>query len=84
MIIEIILLVLAIPVGYLIAWITRDELVDGRRWFKILIIASIALALVFWFYGFGYISLSCLFITIVSFISLIKSRDRKWIRKKFK
>jgi hypothetical protein len=84
MIIEIILLVLAIPVGYLIAWLARDELVDGRKWFKLLIILSSALALFFYPFNYGYISLSLLFIAIVSFISFLKSRDKEWTRKKFK
>ncbi len=82
MIIEIILLTLAIPVGYLISWMARDELLEGRKWFRILIIASLTLAALFWILGFIYISLTLVFIAIVSFVSLIKSRDKKWTKKK--
>ena len=34
----IILLIVAIPVGYLLAWLGKDELVDGRKWFRIIVL----------------------------------------------
>jgi hypothetical protein len=82
MIIEIILLVLAIPTGFLIAWMARDELVDGKNWFKMLVVASIVLAGLFWIFGFAHISLTCVFIAIVSFVSIVKSSDKKWTKKR--
>ncbi len=83
MIFEIILLILAIPVGYLLAWMARDELIDGEKWFKILFIVSIVLAGLFWVFGQGYISWTLLFIAIVALISIIKSKDKKWTKKIF-
>lgn len=77
----IIILALAIPAGYLIAWLARDELVDGRKWFKILILIS---AFLFGFFLLGeqrYVAWTGLFILVVSFISLIKSFDKKWTGK---
>ena len=38
--IEWIILLAAIPVGYLIAYLAKDELIQGRKWFRILIIAG--------------------------------------------
>ena len=76
MLIEIIILLLAIPTGFLIAALTKDELIQGRKWFKILILASILGVFGFWIYGFPYISWTCGFILIVSLISLIKSEDK--------
>jgi len=73
MIIEIILLILGIPVGLLIAWMCKDELKQGFRWFRMLVILSLVLALFFWIYGIGYIALTCAFIAIVSLISVIKA-----------
>ena len=73
MIIEAILIVLAIPVGFLIAWMAKDELKQGKRWFRLLTIASIALSSVFWVYGVSYAALTSLFIAIVAFISLIEA-----------
>ena len=82
MIEELIILALAIPSGYLIARLARDELVDGRKWFQILIILGIAVGTLAYFIGYGYIGWTAGFMIIVSFISLIKSYDKKWIRKK--
>ena len=81
MIIETFILLLAIPLGYLIAWLARDELLAGRKWFLILLFISLILMPIFYFFGKIYISLTAFFIFIVSFISLIKSQDRRWIRK---
>jgi len=77
----IIILALAIPAGYLIAWLARDELVIGRKWLKILILIS---AFLFGFFLLGeqrYVAWTGLFILVVSFISLIKSFDKKWTGK---
>ncbi|MBS3091039.1 hypothetical protein J4217_01150 [Candidatus Pacearchaeota archaeon] len=79
---NIIFLVLAIPIGYLIAYWCKDELVDGRKWFRILIIVSIIGALGFYLFGFSYISLTFGFILIVSLISLIKSNDKGLIKRR--
>jgi len=81
LIIEIILLILAVPAGLLIAYLARDELIQGQKWFKILVIASLALAGLFWMMNLDYISLTLVFIAIASFVSLVKSKDKKWVRK---
>ena len=84
MILELIIMMLAIPSGYLIAWLARDELVAGRKWFYILIFLSVVVWVVFYFKGKEYASWTSGFIIIVSFISLMKSKDKKWIGKKLK
>jgi hypothetical protein len=43
---EILILVLAIPVGYLLSWMARDELTQGRKWFKVIIVLSLILNLI--------------------------------------
>lgn len=77
MIIEIILLLLALPVGYLIAGITSEELVDGRGWFYVIMAVSMILALWAVYENLAHIALSFVFMAIVSFISIVKSRDKK-------
>lgn len=84
MILSIITLFLAIPAGYLIAWLARDELVDGRRWFKILIFSSIFFGILGFFSGLNSIGFSCLFISIAASVSLKKGFDKKWTKKRFK
>jgi len=82
MILEIIILLLAIPTGFLIAWITGDELTQGKPWFRVLIIISILAGIWFWLAGDSYITWTAGFILIVSLIALIKSEDKKWVRKR--
>jgi EamA domain-containing membrane protein RarD len=82
LIINTILLVLAVPVGFLIAWLCRDELIDGKKWFSLLITLGVFGAIGFYLYEQSATALTCGFIAIVSFISLLKSRDKKWTKKK--
>lgn len=73
MIWEIIILALAFPVGYLIAWLGSDELKDGKKWFRVLIIGSLLLGL--WFYLTGSVmeSWTMGFVFVVSLVSFVKS-----------
>lgn len=75
MLVEIGILLLAIPTGYLIAWLARDEIVEGKFWFRVLIILSIVVGLWFYLTGQRYITWTTGFILIVSLISFVKSSD---------
>ncbi|MBX4196688.1 hypothetical protein KW805_03805 [Candidatus Pacearchaeota archaeon] len=75
------ILILSIPIGYLIAWMARDELIMGRPWFKALIIISIILAGVFLFIGMKAQAFTSVFIAIVSAISLKMSFNKKWTKR---
>jgi len=74
MMIEIFLIFLAIPTGFILAWLAKDELRAGREWFWALLFISAFLSSMFLYYDIIYASLTCLFIAIVSLISLIKGR----------
>jgi ABC-type Fe3+ transport system permease subunit len=74
MILTIIILLLAIPVGYLIAWLAKDELVVGKRWFRILIVVSILGIIGFWIYGFPTIAWTFGFLGVVSLVSFVKAK----------
>ena len=74
----VIILLLGIPVGYLIAWMSRDELIIGRNWFKALIGICLILGGYFFLVGNFVYALTLGFIIIVSLISLKKSFDKKW------
>ena len=82
MIAELIILVMGIPIGYLIAWLARDELVSGRVWFYVLIFASIFLGGFFIFYKEFYIVWTCGFVIIASVIGIWKGKDDVWTKKK--
>ena len=49
MILEVLILILAIPTGFLIAWMAKDELIDGQKWFRALIILGLLGGMLFYF-----------------------------------
>ena len=71
----ILILILSFPSGYLLAYLCKDELVQGRKWFKLLALISSILAIVFLFFNLT-VTLTCIFIIIVSLISLAKSYQK--------
>jgi|TARA_Y100000034_G_scaffold52501_1_gene64453 hypothetical protein len=80
MLLKIFILLLAIPTGFLISWLARDELVVGKKYFRILMILSILGVIWFWLSGMSHISWTLAFVFIVSLVSLIKSEDKKWVK----
>jgi len=78
------ILVLAFPVGYLLAWLAKDELVAGRKWFIILVIVSLVvnILLVCFLFVSLPITLTLFFIDILCLMALWKSYDKKWVGKK--
>lgn len=74
------IIVLAFPVGYLLAYLCKDELVSGRRWFMGLLSLGLVLGIFFLFFNLS-IALTLIFVFIVSFISLKKSYDKKFVKE---
>lgn len=75
-----VILALAVPLGFWIAWLARDELRVGRRWFAIAVAAGIVLALaagVEWQAAGAYTGI---FIAVLAGVAYRKSFDRKWTR----
>jgi hypothetical protein len=81
MIVEIIVLLLAIPVGLLVAYNSRDELIDGRKWFTYIFILSLLAGIWFYLIRQDFIMYSSFFISIMTLVSYIKSFDKKWTKK---
>jgi len=77
-IIPLIVLLLSVPVGYLIAWLCKEELVPGRKWFRIIMGASVIIGIWFYLVNLLYITLTMVFILVCVTISLLKSFDKKW------
>jgi len=70
-----------LPIGYLLAHLCRDELVDGRKWFIILIIISAIVGIILLIANRNFpIILTLLYIIITSFISFILSYNKKFVR----
>lgn len=81
-IISIALLLSALPLGYLLAWLTKEELVQGRLAFALLIPASAVMAAAFLFLEIEPklpLAFSLLFILIVSMICMLKSYDQRFV-----
>ena len=74
-----IVLILGFPAGYLLAYLCKEELVSGRKWFLAIMIISIISGIIFLFFNLV-ASLTSFFIAIVSFVSLIKSYDKRFTK----
>jgi len=81
MIIVAVVLASAFPVGYFLAYLCREELVMGRKWFKMISWACLAVIFVLLFVYRNYsVILTLTYIAVVSLISAHKSYDRKFSR----
>jgi len=71
---SLIVLLTAIPIGLFLAWLCKDELVIGRKWFKV-IIGSFSVLLLgsLIFYRNLSVLLSLGYMLIVTYVSLHKS-----------
>jgi len=74
MLLEIVILILSIPTGFLIAHLAKDELAVGRKYFRVLIIASVLIGIWFYLTGVEYLVWTMAFVFVVSLISLIKAK----------
>ncbi len=70
--IGVVLLALGIPIGNLLAKITKEELRSGKKYFKILILLSLTGAIVFLILGNDALLFGFLFIAIITSRSLKK------------
>jgi hypothetical protein len=80
--IYVLILALAFPIGYLLAWVTRDELIVGRKWFIFLSIVSILSVIPVSILIKEKLPsiLTLFFLSILCLIAIWKSYDKKWVR----
>ncbi len=76
-IIGIIILLLGIPIGTFLARITKEELKEGQKWFKLIVFFSLIGAIVSLILRNDYLLFSFLFIAIVTSRSAITHRHRE-------
>jgi len=78
---NIFILLTAVPAGYFLAWLCKDELVDGRKWFKIILYCLFVILIgVLIFYRSLNVILAVVYMIIVTFIALWKGKDKKFLR----
>lgn len=46
-ILAVLVLLSSIPAGFILAWLTQDELKQGKKYFRLIIIVSLILGLIF-------------------------------------
>jgi len=68
----ILLLILGIPIGNILAKVTKEELKLGKKWFNFLIIVCFVMAFIFLIIGNDILLFTLLFIAIVTSRSLKK------------
>ncbi len=74
-------LLTALPIGWMLAWLCKDELVQGRKWFVRIIISFSALFLAsLIFYRNVSVLFSLSYMVVVTYVSLHKSKDEKFVR----
>ena len=76
-------LLLAIPTGIIISKLAYDELIEGFIYIKLLCEISFALMIIFSFFN-EVMTLSLGFISIVSYISVLKRYDKRWAKERNK
>ncbi len=76
-VLAIVMLVLAVPIGNVLAKLTKEELRLGNKWFKILIISTLILALLSLVIGKNDLFFTFLFVAVVTSRSLDIKRLRK-------
>tara|TARA_Y100000034_G_C6629249_1_gene274617 strand:- start:145 stop:399 length:255 start_codon:yes stop_codon:yes gene_type:complete len=77
LIIGILILILAFPIGSFLAKITKEELKQGQKWFKLIILISLIGVIVSLILRNDYLLFSFLFTIIVTSRSLIKKKTKK-------
>jgi len=77
------ILLAGFPAGYLLAWLCRDELRAGKKWFLLLSVVCLIIAVVLSFTSFAFkfpSILSLFFVIIISLVAVWKSHDKKWVK----
>lgn len=68
------ILLLGIPIGFFIAKLTREELKEGQKWFKIVIFFGISGAIISLYLKNDYFLFTSLFVAITTSMSLRKKQ----------
>lgn len=66
------LFVFYLALGYLLSYLARDELKQGRKWFMALTIVGLVAGIIFIIFGEKNIGINCLGIALTGFVSYTK------------
>jgi len=80
----IVVLLTSLPVGWLLAYLTREELVAGRVYFKLIAIISTILIIIFLITNIknkSEIILGLAYLILISLVSFKLSFDKKFVKR---
>lgn len=73
--VDVLILITAIPVGLFLAWLCSDELKDGKKWFRLIFYALVLIGIVFLLvYRNILILMSLAYMVIITAVSLWKGK----------
>lgn len=75
----VIIILLAFPAGLWIAWLARDELEAGRKWYALAGVLAFLLALIALLFREISAFTALLFFSILAGVAWWKSYDKKWV-----
>lgn len=79
-ILDILVMLTSLPAGYFLAWLCKDELVDGRKWFRIIFACLFSiLVFILIFYRNLNTILTLVYMILVVLLALLKGRDKKFL-----
>lgn len=70
---SVLILLTAIPVGLILAWSTKEELFEGRKWFRIIVSIALVISIISFAIKNYILGFTLLYIAIVTFVSLVIS-----------
>jgi len=77
---DVIVMLTSIPIGYFLAWLCKDEIVY-RKWIFVIFYSFVVVFIVaFIFFSQLSIILSLVYMIIVTLISILKSKDKKFLK----
>lgn len=77
---DIVLLLTAIPVGYFLAWLCKDEIIY-RKWMNLILYCLIIVGIVYSLIYFDInIILAFIYMIIITLVSIYKSKDKKFLK----
>jgi len=74
-------LISSIPVVWLVAWFCRDELIAGRKWFKLIAIIGGVAGVGFLFFNLA-VGFGLLYLGVVGIVNLRMSYSERFMKKK--
>lgn len=78
-VLNIIVLLTSLPIGWALAWLCKDELASDKNWLLTILICFFILAIIFFFYNTNFF-FSMVYMIVVISLMLFIGKNKKFIR----